>query len=226
MNEANILVIERNNIAVSHLQTGNYQAAVCELEKALEYLEKQMSYQSQMLSYKIPGKEISEGTFLRVASVPIAPSTKVEEASNVFRFYRRAFRVSSYSGSTSMQFCIRAAIVILFNIAIAYQDDAIRRDKMSHFVKALDLYREILFIMNENGIKGHLLLLMAISNNMGWIHSYCDNFVQTRESLFWVHKLVHTCREQATMIPYDEYKFFSETVVIFPGDALTVAPAA
>jgi tetratricopeptide (TPR) repeat protein len=225
MNVPKNLIVEWNNEAVSYLQEGNYRAAVGCLERALEQLEVQIFYESNIK------RETYDSTFevpfLRVTSVAIAPSPKAEASSNIFRFYRRAFRVSSYSGAPwTIKNWIRNAIVIKYNMAIAYHDDGIRRDRMSHLLKAMDLYQEILFIMDENGIKGHTLLLMALSNNMGWIHSHCLNFDQTRESLYWVRKLALACRDYHTTVPYHEYKFFYETVRIFATNDLTVAPAA
>ena len=117
-------------------------------------------------------------------------------------------------------------IVVKFNMAIAYHDDAIRRNNKSHFYLALQIYEEILQLMHHYNIHGHFLLMMAIGNNMGHIHSHLLNFQQTREFLHWVRQLAISSRYHANAIPYDDYVFFCRTAIIFNGNDLTIAPAA
>jgi tetratricopeptide (TPR) repeat protein len=218
------LIAHLNNEAVSFLQEGNYRAAVCDLETALDRLRSQIWYEQNFL--RSPPESNEQEVVLRVSSVPIAPSHEMEASKNVFEFYRRAFSIVANKTKLASIDPISSMIVVLYNLAIAYHDDAIRRSTHTHYVRALELYEEILHLMHENGIKGHMLLLMAISNNIGHIHDHYNNFLQTRENLFWVRKLAITCREQAKSIPYDDFAFFHQIVLIFNGKDLNIAPAA
>ena len=205
--------VDLNNTAVSYLQEGNYREAVM----ALWTVEK---------AFPATVDEGSQGR-IRVKSVPIAPSSNTIESENVFDFYRRVFQiVSAGDQHHSSIHSISCLIVVKFNMAIAYHDDAVRRNFYSHFVRALELYEDILYLMKDHGIKGHMLLLMAIGNNMGHIQCHFLNYPQTREALYWVRQLAIECRQHASTIPYDDYMFFYNTVIIFSGNDLTVAPAA
>lgn len=219
----NSTVANLNNEAVSYLQEGNYCAAVWDLEMSMEQLRHLHFCDQQNL------KPLSyDAGALRVTSVPIAPAPLHRGATNnnIFDFYRRAFRIVS---SPAEQLCIHplsSMIVVRFNMAIAYHDDAIRRNRKSHFYLALEMYEEILQMMKHYNIQGHMLLLLAIGNNMGHIHSHLLNFEQTREALYWVRQLAISSRRHFSAIPYDDYTFFYQTVIIFNGNDLTLAPAA
>lgn len=209
-----------NNAAVSHLQEGNYRAAVWDLEMALQSLAPSLTIQKE-----VPAANEGNST-LRVKSVPIAPSSK--ESQNIFVFYRKAFQIVAGGGGDQHAsiHSISSLLVVKFNMAIAYHDDGIRRNYRSHFVRALELYEDILYLMKDHKIKGHMVLLMAIGNNLGHIHTHFLNYSQTREALYWVRKLAIECGQHSATIPQDDYLFFYSTVVIFNGNDLNVAPAA
>jgi tetratricopeptide (TPR) repeat protein len=219
----NSTVVDLNNRAVSYLQEGNYRSAVWDLERALRRLEdpKIWYYHDHHLQTSI------DSAALRVQSVSIAPSDH-DEASrqNVFEFYRRAFHIVSSRSEQHRIPPYSNMIVLTFNKAIAYHDDAIRSGSLTHFNKALELYQDILNIMHQHGIRGHLLLLMAIGNNMGHIHAHLVNFPQAREALYWVRQLAIASRDYADTVPRNDYLFFYKTVTIFNGNDLNVAPAA
>ena len=207
------IIVDLNNEAVSYLQEGNYRAAVWDLEVSMDRLMSQE-----------PGNNYDPGA-LRVASVPIAPSPEAAN-NNIFEFYRRAFRILSEPSQQERIHPVSNMIVCKFNTAIAYHDDGIRRNRPSHLVRALDMYEEILHTMQNYGIQGHMLLLMAIGNNMGHIHCHLFNFDQTRQALYWVRQLALSCEETACPLSYDDYSFFHKTVFIFNGRDLNIAPAA
>ena len=215
---SNNRAIELNNLAVSQLQEGNYKAAVANLKLAYHDLTTMKNIKSCSRNGNAPS--------LRVKSSPIAPLQPGNAAcQNVFDFYRRAFRIVSSQPETSDPIhIISNLIVVKFNLAIAYHDDAVRRDDPMHFRAALDVYQDILYLMKEYSIKGHMLLLLSIENNMGQCHML--NFPQTREALFWVRELAVQCQQFASVIPYDDFAFFYNTVIIFRGDDLCIAPAA
>ena len=207
-----------NNAAVSHLQEGNYCAAVWDLDKALQSLYSLWKTENNFLVTS-EGREV-----IRVKSVPIAPSSTSNVNQNIFDFYRRAFQIVSVGGHEHIH-SISSLIVVKFNLAIAYHDDAVRRSYRSHFGRALELYEDILWLMKEYGIKGHMLLLMAIGNNLGHIHSHFLNYSQTREALYWVRQLTIECGRNSN-VPHEDYTFFYKIVTIFHGNDLNVAPAA
>ncbi|CAB9515926.1 expressed unknown protein [Seminavis robusta] len=229
-------IVDLNNRAISYLQEGNYRSAVWDLERALERLEDPKIWYNSHPTHHLynsqsndcqPIFQVDDMAALRVQSVPIAPSDHNEASrSNIFEFYRRAFQiVSSRPEQCRIPPCSNL-IVLKFNMAIAYHDDAIRRNRRSHFQKALDLYQDILNIMQDFKIRGHSLLLLAIGNNVGHIHAQLNNFPQTREAMHWVRELAMACREQASTVPYSDYTFFYKTVLIFNGNGLNIAPAA
>ena len=215
-------IADFNNAAVSHLQEGNYRAAVWDLELALE------NFSPLWAIEKEPPASNEGSSVIRVKSVPIAPSSANAASQNIFEFYRRAFQIVSVGGKGQLSsiHSISSLIVVKFNLAIAYHDDAVRRDYHSHFMRALELYEDILYLMKEHGIKGHMLLLMAIGNNLGHIHTYFLNYSQTREALYWVRQLTIECGQSSANVPYDDYMFFYNIVTIFNVNALNAAPAA
>jgi tetratricopeptide (TPR) repeat protein len=217
-------VVDLNNQAVSYLQEGNYRSAVWDLERALRRLEdpKIWYYHEHHLQ-----TSTSDLAALRVQSVHIAPSAH-DEASrqNIFEFYRRAFQIVSSRSEQHLIPPYSNMIVLKFNEAIAYHDDAIRCGRQAHFNKALELYQDVLNIMHQYGVRGHLLLLMAIGNNVGHIHAHLVNFPQARAALYWVRQLALVSRKYADTVPRSDYIFFYKTVTIFNGNDLNAAPAA
>jgi len=220
-------VADLNNEAVSFLQGGNYQAAVVSLQNAMELLYKNPTWQETIKNKENLAECV---TSLRVQSLPIAALKATARGAshqiNVFEFYRRSFYITSSPFQQSIIHPISNLIVVKFNMAIAYHDDGIRRNIVSHLMRAQALYEEILSLMHTYGIRGHMLLIMAIGNNLGHIHSHLLNFQQTREALYWVRQLAIACEQHVSSIPYHEFSFFYKTVVVFNGNDLNAAPAA
>ena len=219
------ILVDLNNRAVANLQVGNYRAAVWDLERALQRLEDPtiwyMYYHEQHLHPS------DDKATLRVRAVPIALSDPdVSISQNIFEFYRRGFRIVTNRPEQHPLPPHCTMIVLKFNEAIAYHDDALRCGKRAHFYKALELYQDIMNMVHQYPIQGHLLLVMAIGNNVGHIHAHLLNFSQTREALYWVRQLVLVNQENAAKAPRSDFNFFYKLLAIFNGNDLNAAPAA
>lgn len=229
-------VEDLNNEAVAYLQLGNYRQAVFDLEAALERLDNRKSWDPYQAQQQLQNQHnhyqagFNCGS-IRVTSVPIAPSppNADEACSNVFEFYRKAFQIVPDDATEQQAGYIHPIcnlIVLKFNLAITYHDDGIRRNRNLHLNLALELYQEILHILQYYHISGHMLLLLAIGNNIGHIHSRLMNFEQTKEALYWVRQLAISSRHHAAAVPYHDFSFFYQTAIVFNGNDLNAAPAA
>jgi hypothetical protein len=178
-----------------------------------------------------------------IQSVSITPGVKNEHQSvdNIFEFYPCALVLPKTNASCREgQTCI-----ILYNMGVAYHNEAIRLREdpssvlesclFSYYQCALNLYNmaqlhlhQAWSKIDDEGTK--LLLALALSNNSGHIHAQQLSFKETQYSLEAVRHFMHSIPEDATSeeigISNEDYEFFTRTSLIFEDNNLDIAPSA
>ncbi|CAB9516560.1 expressed unknown protein [Seminavis robusta] len=223
--------IDWNTNAVALTLAGRKDEAISTIKKSLKVLEtlfnasKQgmeipelQSTSSQQSSYQPP-----------VVSVPIATSTNVNSPANLFTFYPRMFRITSEAKDLSIS---KILVVLLYNLAVASHMDAITEEipDPQHLKKVLELYETAMRVAhtswNTADAEQLLCVLLALTNNVGHIHSHLLNFQQTRESLsLQMHLLARATEENP--LAMEDYEIYFESVCVFlDGHDLCLAPAA
>jgi hypothetical protein len=132
----------------------------------------------------------------------------------------------------------KVMVVLLYNLAVLCHITAIREGEQlgsSRCSHILETYQTALQVVasywDQEDVESMLWLLLAISNNIGHIHSNSEslnNFQETREIVFKVTNLLTRTSPQRSKMPLQEYKTFFESVFIFleGTTGLYLAPAA
>lgn len=93
---------------------------------------------------------------------------------------------------------------------------------------AMKFYRLAHSVLDEVkgivGIQHHLLLLMALLNQMGYIHATTYDIQQCIKCIEWLKRALAS--RHASILEPDDFTFFLEFVKIIPVDAFKFAPAA
>merc|ERR1712228_674795 len=107
-------------------------------------------------------------------------------------------------------------ILLLYNIGLALHMEGIRNNHNSkaNLMKALQFYElamSMIAIEWKDIDPDDLLLLLAVSNNLGHIHSHLLNFAETQKFLVWLRHLMkayHQYNKRGNMISDKDYSFF------------------
>lgn len=157
--------------------------------------------------------------------------------SNVFEFYPRAFVMrSSCQRNEEQQSFVTEHLVVLYNLAVTYHHIGIRNGHHPKFLKrALNVYNMAQTVLHrawdadeevdqlDKSVR--LLLALAISNNVGHVHSFLLNFEETKYSLSAIRHFLEAPSANKILSKTD-YVFFFRTVVIFKTNSFSIAPAA
>jgi hypothetical protein len=128
-----------------------------------------------------------------------------------------------------------ASVCVLYNIGLTYHlrglSSTSEGDRSMMFRKALDIYGKGLKLMNtscEEGVDADdLLVILAILNNMGAIHSYYCRRHQMIRCMSMIHELLENSMEQSVMMIEDCcFDFFLVFLIMNPRNCLTTSPAA
>jgi hypothetical protein len=152
-----------------------------------------------------------------------------------FTVYDRAFSVFE-DGTRNMNVLTWLTLVpcilpaIFYNIGLIYHRTAVRYEKTCGFLLALDFYSASLFLLGRYANTGLLkyqcqVLLLALYNNIGQIHSHFFNEAQT---LFCRDKLISVFLETdyTTFLTKEEFIFFDMNILFAVRRWPILAPAA
>ena len=169
----------------------------------------------------------SDGTsaWHTITPVPLfGPDLQDDEASpnNVFRIYTNAF-ISDQGMSDADE----AAMMLLYNFALAWQLRGVSEGKAAYLRKALKVYGLLLNMFetrnNECGGPGWKLLKLALWTNVGHIHAHHVRFEDAKECTNRLRELLF----QSFDLPMEDLLFFNQAVfhMDMQGSA-SLAPAA
>jgi hypothetical protein len=151
--------------------------------------------------------------------------TVFDRAFAVFEDWTRNMNVLTW---LSLIPCILPAI--FYNIGLIYHRTAVRYDKTGGLLQALDFYSTSLFLLrrhtNAGLLKSHCnVLLLALYNNIGHIHSHFFNEAQT---LLCRDKLISVFLETdyTRFLTKEEFIFFDMNIIFAVRRWPILAPAA
>ena len=215
--------IDWNSNAVALLREGRKKEAADTIKKSLKSLEA-LFHSTREASTMSTTDNYQQSV---VNSVLVEGPTSRNSPSNLFSFYPKMLNISSSASSIS-----QVLVVLLYNLAVLSHIDVMIQKPPSpqRLMKSLELYETAMKVAHTSwtaqDADSMVLVLLAVTNNVGHIHSHLLNFQQTRESLsLQMHLLSRACEESP--IPMDDYEVFFESVCTFlDGHDLTLAPAA
>lgn len=220
---------ERNRLSHRNFPRSNKSdnVSACMEEILLRYLD---SKNNEKIICSI---DQERDTSAHIHCVPILKDGDLIDAvsqnvENIFEFYPRAFVMDKSVDIDDKSW--RYLALLMYNMAVAYHYDGILSGRSARFNRALELYEMGLSVMhlamNQDEAED-ILLQLALSNNMGHVHSHLLHFQETRESLNSVRDLMKASKIcDSPLLSEDDYIFFFTTVVVFDGQEFAVAPAA
>ena len=175
-------------------------------------------------------------TFLPVRSVPLGHTTipLLLQDQNTFSIFDRPLLIDITNLTTAYSFAdqISLTAVILFNTGLASQLLGMQdlRSQQARFKKAMKLYQLASTTLNKSGVEGNCLVCLALSNNMGHIHSHFCEGSETQGCLDCLQaglRALHSsnCRYKCD-IHEDEWLLpFHLNVLVLHGQAAAAAAA-
>jgi len=227
--------IDWNTNAVALTLAGRKDEAIKTIKKSLKVLETLFNASKQGIA--IPelsatnANTSAQGPQAPVVSVPIMNMQEVtiNSPANLFSLYPRMFRIV---GDVQQLSISKILVVLLYNLAVASHMEVITQDTPNpqHLKKVLELYETAMRVAHTSwstqDAEELLVVLLALTNNVGQVHSHMLNFQQTRESLsLQMHLLARATEENP--LDMQDYEIFFESVCVFlDGHDLCLAPAA
>lgn len=239
------LRIELNTFAIVLLAEGRYAEAMAALKAALRTLSGPSGY--------VPTSDAATGPFVGDTSFAVStpsnqpprepyklprgaiytvPILRLEQCvalspDNLFPLYSYAF-----AGDPEMMTALSDAgwmAILMYNLAIASHLHALIHRSRNHRAlrQVMELYQKVMKVAYYHwNADERAWILMALTCNMGHIHSHRLNFVATRQCLSLLLRM--TAQSYAEkLIPRDDYRVFFDTVCTFlEGMDLSIAPAA
>ena len=225
--------IDWNTNAVALTLAGRKEEAVSTIKKSLRVLETLFNASKQGID--IPelrhANTIASGPQSPIVSVPILnmQEVSINSPSNLFTLYPRMFRIV---GSIQQLSISKILVVLLYNLAVASHMEAITQDTPNpqNLKKVLELYETAMRVAHTSwstqDAEQLLCVLLALTNNVGHVHSHLLNFQQTRESLSLQMHLLARATEENPLEMHDYEIFFESVCVFLDGHDLCLAPAA
>jgi hypothetical protein len=223
--------IDWNSDAVALTISGRKDEAICTIKKSLKVLETlfNASKQNPDMNFSVSQERGPTRPQSPLASVPIAASINDNSPSNLFTFYPRMFRINRDATHLSIS---KILVVLLYNLAVASHMDTISEDipDPERLKKVLELYETAMRVAHTSwttkDAEEFLGVLLALTNNVGHIHSHLLNFQQIRESLSLQMHLLARATEENPLAMADYEVFFESVCVFLDGHDLCLAPAA
>ena len=233
-------VIELNNEAIASSLKGLRQDAVITLQRALSMLLTVQDAQKSSSSSSSP-RVRRRAEAMRVSnSVPLAHEQIARPFDDVFAFFNRAITISSpdddddLAGSWSLscpQNRSRLQATLLYNLGLICHTEAIQTGSSLVFHNSLQFYGGAYQVLEaKSRVLGlspdESLILVAIFNNMGHIHSSClMNREKTQQCMQWMQSAFAVPRIQKSL-DAEEHSFFSQYISVPAQRQLLLSPAA
>lgn len=146
---------------------------------------------------------------------------------NSFKFYNKAFVPTSFSANEEAHDSVMTSI-LLYNMALTYHIKAVQTGATKALYSALKLYRMSFDVVQGNSdfsCDMRDLLLLALINNMGFIHSHFYDWDKMKNSQEVLHSLFMAACDISTNLETEDCIFFS--YVLSPHYQISsVSPAA
>ena len=160
-------------------------------------------------------RRLQQGSFGEICHVYTIETTPVDSDMNVspdnlFCFYQKAFAAKILDENvTSSSVVVRLTAVAMYNLALAYHREGIQRGSSKLLYKALSMYSIAMSSLSEGPQNAvDQMLLLAIGNNMGHIHSI---HFEAEEAHCW-HQVLSGILDA---IPVEFYAHFDRDLLSF-----------
>ena len=227
-------VIELNNEAIASSLKGMRQDAVITLQRALAMLltvQEAKSSNSPQVRRRAEAMRVSK-------SVPLTQEQCSKPFDDVFMFYNRAMTIPTEDDDLGGSWCLscpqnrsRLQVTLLYNLGLICHTEAIQTGSSLAFHSSLQFYAGAYQVLEaKSRVQGlspdESLLLVAIFNNMGHIHSgFLMNSEKTRQCMHWMQSAFAVPQIQQRLDP-EEHSFFSQYISVPAQRQLLLSPAA
>lgn len=227
-------VIELNNEAIASSLKGMRQDAVITLQRALAMLltvQEAKSSNSPQVRRRVAAMRVSN-------SVPLAQDQCSKPFDDVFVFFNRAMIIPTEDDDLDRSRCLscprnrsRIQATLLYNLGLICHTEAIKTGSSLAFHSSLQFYAGAYQVLEATSrvltlSPDESLLLVAIFNNMGHIHSGClMNSEKTQQCMQWMQSAFAVPQIQQSLDP-EEHSFFSQYISVPAQRQLLLSPAA
>lgn len=187
-----------------------------EIKAASDHKADQASKIGILCSVRIQESDISEQS-----SIP---------SDNILTFYDRTFIFLNHRDVDFQSAVNKSSLsaMLLYNLAVSHHSQGIRQGNTHELAMALRFYRLSHCVLEKVkdvvNLEIHLLILMALLNNMGHIHASYYNVDQTSRCIEWLQRAI-TSKHSGILEDVD-YEFFYIHLKVIPVEHLKFAPAA
>lgn len=229
-------ILQINSLGVAQLRQKDGSTAIKTMRHGLSCLKDHYSRSPSMERKQEECKDVKDepcSSDSKLGIIPIDCRTELvnDTNENLFPVYTRAFELQDIPTNESGH--SRILVALLYNIALAHhlgspQEGYETPVALESLQRAQTFYQ---FAMNvirsdftQDDVVDFKVVLMAIVNNLGYIHNHFRNFPEMRECLRLMNQLIRSpsiCNE----ISYEDYEIFSRGAFAYI-EELAVAPAA
>jgi hypothetical protein len=228
-------VVDLNDKAVASMLRSDFQGALQSLQVALARILSLQAQPSTMRSSAYFGDSSTSNDESPIASIPLTSSPVNSEAfDGIFLLFNRALVIPRHCDFDlhCPKHQSRALATVLYNVALVYHIESMRQGQhqtmlLKHALQYYGYaYRAIESAAQEYGFEDVLLLLLALFNNMGHVHTMLlDDANLTRQCLRWMQATFANPRIKRLLFPED-YQFFFQYISMVASQQLLLAPAA
>lgn len=222
-------LIQLNNEAITSAMKGFRQDSVITLQRALAVV-------SSIQDTKVV--VITGNSDLRLGcSISLSEQQCPKHLDDVFQFFDRAITLPADDERSLSLSCplVRTQMqaTILYNLGVVCHMEAVcSGSSFIAFSHALQFYAGAYQVLeNTSKVYGFpsndlLLLILALFNNMGHIHSsFMMDSSKTRQCVSWMQSAFATESTQQVLTPED-YSFFSQYISVQASEQMLISPAA
>jgi hypothetical protein len=168
-----------------------------------------------------------QGSIIRTEDVPALKNADMETSpDNMFALFNRAIILSSVSTPNARSSAYEATVasVFMYNIGLVYHRDGIERGCSALLRKALNAYERARKSLHKSQAGSIFdLILFALLNNMGHIHSH---FFDKQEADACRRCLYQNYSKCSRILSKEDFAFFFMNILVMKADLLQFAPAA
>jgi tetratricopeptide (TPR) repeat protein len=252
INQVALTVVQLNNSALAHFLNGDHDKAIVLLRMAFQTFEahrkqpsdlvvkaEQDSQHQSLFNFTQPSEEelptLMDCDVGTIVKEKLTRSMHVEQTclfasppSTAYSMYNRALVLSDDQDDYSLlvRYQHRTGAIILYNLALVHHNIGIHLGASTALPHALRLYEMAFEAIDQQGasLVDVQILLLALLNNMGNIHTHLFHFENAQRCLENL-RMVVLAASSSTMAMDEDYIFFFINS-LYQGKELCFAPAA
>jgi hypothetical protein len=240
MNSSTSYINDTNSKAVLLLQQNRPKDAICWLRKGLRNLtsveevtcnaQRQQHVNTHYASLKwvdYMDVQVEERSAYSVEIPQVRDTIMSVSLDNVFVVFNRAFLLPDCGGLKTCADSAKDSATLLYNMGLAWQHLGTQENSTTALKKALFAYESAYTILSRQcNDSFSCLVMMALCNNMAYIHSYFFSLEQAKHCRDLIPHILACCSPGTCSMVADDYDFFLSETMLFGGQELEFAPAA